>query len=315
MIEQSNDLTESLNDLGKMLKDPEKYFEDNPIKEDWQDPPKIPTKAEFEESMKRKTDILTQMKIYTTIAEAVHRSKKESKKQPDYEFVTNWQKHRKQEEIIAEKLRKVGFIVNTQSNTEKWNSHNEPQKTIHHSFDGFYLEEIPKTEKPKSIEQFLINENGDIRNPEELIKEYLEKEAPETPDFEELTEGLDETQKKMIKEFLESEDLKCDDIKEINESEHWDGYPVLEIDIYNKEYEMMESESLAEKLAFEMIDQDDEMKYFYTEAIKAETIDPTQTSFNDYIEQVKNDGWQYQLCRYDHSHEETKTGFVYWRSN
>jgi len=303
--------SEGLDSLIKMLEDPEAHFKEHPIKEDWQDPPKAPTKAALDKALSKEASLTDKIRMYATVSGLNHFQKKKTKKNPDFEYLTDYKKRHKLENQIEAILKPFGYQVHTQDNVNSWDSMRGPEVLHFGIGDGLSISEIPRIKESNlDITEFIQDKNGKIRTYEELIKAYQEAKGPEPEDFTELTEDLDEQQKAMIKEFMESEDLTCEDISSIEEQDDF-----LRIDIYSRVYLMAESDDIAEKAAFEEIDNDSEMPYFYTEGIKSGDIDPVNTSFPDWIQLVKDDGWQHHLSRYDGNSTETKTGFVYWREN
>lgn len=305
------DSAESIDSLLKMIETPDQYFKDNPIEETWDDPPQIPTKAEFDNSMKPDCNLKEQIRVYCIIAQAVHCAKRASRLQKDYDYITDSQAHRKQEEIIAKKLRKAGYQVHTQSNVSQWNTQTG-LNVIHHGFSEFELHEIPQIKGTNhKINDYLFDKEDNLRTYPQLIEAYQEDNA-ELKDFETLTEDLDEKEKQMLKEFMSEEGLTYADISDVKESDYESG---LFVDTFSREYTIFESEDEAKRIAFNQIDEDDEMEYFYTEGIKADTIDPIQTSFPDWIELVKSDGWAHHLSRYDGDYTLTQSGFCYIREN
>ncbi len=300
----------SLDSLTQMIEDPEKYFEDNPIKEDWQDPPEFPTLKEYDRAFEESTPILEQIKMFARISAISHFQKRKTKEHNLFEVVTNHSKKNELEEIIAVKLRKQGYEVQTQSNVDKWNSMKDNH--IHFGIgEGICLHEIPRIKECNlEVTNYIVDKKGNIRNYDELVKVYQEKNAPEPTDFEELTEDLDDTKKKMVKEFMEDEKLTCEDISSIEENYDGDG---LLVDIGNRQYTIMQSEDVAEQVAFAQIDDDSEMEYFWREKIKSD--EGYTGGLEQFIQDVKDDGWVYQLSRYDHNYEVTKSNFVYFRED
>ncbi len=300
----------SLESLSEMVEDPEKYFKEHPIVEDWTDPPEFPTLKEYDRAFEDSTPILEQIKMYARISAISHFQKRKTKEHNLFEVVTNHTKQHELEELIAVKLRKHGYEVQTQSNVDKWNSMSDNH--IHFGIgEGICLHEIPRIKECNlEVTDYIVDKKGNIRSYDELVKAFQDAKAPEPTDFKELTEDLDETQTKMVKEFMDAEGLTCEDISSVDENNYDEG---LLVDIGNREYIILPSEEVAEKIAFAQIDDDSEMEYFWREKIKA---DKGYTSgLEEFIQEVKDDGWERQLSRYDGNYEVTKSNFVYFREN
>lgn len=305
------DSDKNMDSLIKMVEDPEKYFEEHPIEEDWSDPPEFPTLKEYESAFEDSCPIVEQIKMYAKISGINHFQKRVTKEHELFEVVTNHTRRNELEELIAVKLRKVGYEVRTQSNVGKWDSY-DSSKDLHFGIgEGLCISEMPRIKgRNLEITEFISDENGNIRNYNEMVKAYQESNAPKPNGLDELTKDLNDKQKKMVEEFLVSEELKPEDISSIEQSSYESD--ILEIDTFSRRYSIVESEQIAERIAFQMIDDDSEMEYFWKEKVKADNY---KGGLQDFIKAVKNDGWHYQLCRYDHNYEETKSGFIYWRED
>lgn len=302
------DSTKANDDLILMLKDPKKFFEKYPIVEDWPNPPSAPSKEEIKQALSIKADTKTKIKMYATLSALTHYQKRASKLDPNFKYASDYKHKRKLEEQIATRLRQAGYSVQTQSNVSEWNNLKDP--VLHFGIaEGLMISEIPKCQgNNHNITEYITNQDGTIKDYQTLIADYQKDHAIKT-DYEEITQDLTDTQKQMLKEFCEEEKINQDEIIKVHNDYDSD---ILEVETANREYQIMESEEEAETKAFDMIDNDDEMKYFFTEAVKQ---DDFTGSLEDFKQAVKDDGWYYQLCRYDDEFGTTKSGFVYWRSN
>ena len=127
---------------------------------------------------------------------------------------------------------------------------------------------------------------------------------------------FDDLEQKLIKEFLESESLELDEIDSIESRLMYD-LDCLEIEIGNQEYYIiLDDTKLEDKLLDFMRDSGSEYPYFYTESIKEGRVDPVNTCFNDWIQEIIDyDGWESVVGTYDGSSNELTGNAVYFRRN
>ncbi len=302
----------NMDGLVDMIKNPTKYFEDNPIKEDWQDPPKAPALKETKFIIE-KGSTEQRTRLYAILSRVCHFQKRSSKEDPNAVHYLKREFQDELEELIAGSFRNKGWQIRGQKEMRDDSYRNIPDTMPHFDFNGICIHEIPKFEGTNtSVTDFIFDKDGEPLTYDKFLEKFRESHPVPERNFDELTKDLDEKQKKMIREFLDSENLEVDDIQSIEKRIFYEK-ELLAISIYSKEFEMMESEQIAEKVAFTIIDEDDEMKYFWKQ--KIESDEGYTGGLDEFIEDVKNDGWQYQLCRYDHEFTETDSGFVYWRTN
>ena len=130
----------------------------------------------------------------------------------------------------------------------------------------------------------------------------------------ELKEFSKEDQK-LIKEFLENESLGLDEI-ECTESEFYDTDALL-IEAGNTEYYIVRDfETFEENVREFLLDDASEYPYFYTEGIKSGNIDPVQTCFKDWIDDIiRYDGLGSICSSYDGSENELSGNAIYFRTN
>lgn len=125
---------------------------------------------------------------------------------------------------------------------------------------------------------------------------------------------FDKEDQKLIQEFLKSEDWSLEDIDDIKESDLYD-VPCLEIN-GGDYYIIQDDTNMARNCLDEIQDSNSEYPYFYTEAIKAGTVDPVSTSFKDWTEQIIDyDGWESIVGTYDGGYTELSGNAVYFRRN
>jgi len=120
---------------------------------------------------------------------------------------------------------------------------------------------------------------------------------------------------KLIKEFLVDESLGLDEI-EITESEFYDT-DALFIETSNAEYYLVrDSDIFEDNVRDFLLDDASEYPYFYTEGIKAGNIDPVQTCFKDWIDDIIRYDGLGQICSsYDGSENELSGKAIYFRTN
>jgi hypothetical protein len=130
----------------------------------------------------------------------------------------------------------------------------------------------------------------------------------------ELKEFSKEDQK-LIKEFLENESLGLDEI-ECTESSFYDTDALL-IETGNAEYYIVrDSEKFEQNVREFLLDDASEYPYFYTEGIKSGSIDPVQTCFKDWIDDIiRYDGLGSICSSYDGSENELSGNAIYFRTN
>jgi len=121
---------------------------------------------------------------------------------------------------------------------------------------------------------------------------------------------------KLIKEFLENEQMELEEI-ECTESQFYDTEALLIEASGNSEYYLVRDYDIFENNVRDfLIDDTSEYPYFYTEGIKAGNIDPVQTCFKDWIDDIIHYDGLGQICSsYDGSENELSGKAVYFRTN
>ena len=127
---------------------------------------------------------------------------------------------------------------------------------------------------------------------------------------------FDKDDQKLINEFIKSENLTMDEIDTITETEVYEC-PALEIQIGSQEWFIILDDTNMDRNCLEfMKDDGSEYPYFYTEGIKSGDIDPVNTSFMDWIDQIiQYDGWISVVGSYDGDYIELTGNSVYFRRN
>ena len=127
---------------------------------------------------------------------------------------------------------------------------------------------------------------------------------------------FDKDDQKLINEFIKSENLTMDEIDTITETEVYEC-PALEIQIGSQEWFIILDDTNMDRNCLEfMKDDGSEYPYFYTEGIKSGDIDPVNTSFMDWIDQIiQYDGWISVVGSYDGDYNELTGNSVYFRRN
>jgi hypothetical protein len=120
---------------------------------------------------------------------------------------------------------------------------------------------------------------------------------------------------KLIKEFLENEQMELEEI-ECTESEFYDTEALLIEASGNSRYYIVRDYEIFENNVRDFLRFDAVSLYFYTESIKAGKIDPVQTCFKDWIDEIiKYDGLGTICSSYDGSENEISGKAMYFRTN
>ena len=213
------------------------------------------------------------------------------------------------EDRFATEARKKGFDMETQS--EMRQSPGPFGRRIPEEKDLFFLagslciHAIPRVSATHiDVMPYLFDEDGAIREREEFVKAYRERNSEPHYTWGRAEAELDDEELCMLRELLEDTGLSIEDVKDVKEGQ----WATLELDLFNRRYEMVRDEDECVERAREGLE-DGEMWRMQVQQGN------TTKGLDDWVEEVLDiDGWEPELCCYDGTSHTTKGGYVYWRS-
>lgn len=214
------------------------------------------------------------------------------------------------EDRFAAEARKKGFEMETQTEMRQRQSlfgRNIPEeKELFFLAGSLSVRAISRVSGAHiDVMPYLFDEDGSIREQEEFVRAYQERNPEPRYTWEKAGAELDDEEAGMLREFLEDMGLAIEDVKDVKEGR----WVTLEVDLYNKKYEMMRNEDGCIEKARESLEDGEIWKMQVQQGSTTKGLD-------DWVEEVLSiDGWESELCRYDGVSHTTKGGYVYWRSD